>query len=100
MDFTECALIPIAPMKLARSGHCMVYLQNFIYVIGGFSEQNDFTTRCERLNLADYSWSEIASLNHKCHNACVTAFDDKFLFKFGGKLGEDKINKYVEKYNP
>lgn len=37
-------------MKIARSGHAIIYFNNEIYVIGGFSHQ-DFTDSCEKYSI-------------------------------------------------
>jgi len=45
-------------MKIARSGHAIVYFNNEIYVIGGFSHQ-DFTDSCEKYSIQKNSWQVI-----------------------------------------
>jgi len=32
--------------------------------------------------------------------SCCCSFNDKYIFKFGGILSPDKLNRYIEMYNP
>ncbi len=38
-------------MRLARSGHAIVFLKEKIYVLGGFTDDKDFTNTCESYDL-------------------------------------------------
>ena len=45
-------------------------------------------------------WEEIADLNYEANNACVCSFQNRLLYKFGGKQGEKELNNYIERYCP
>ncbi|KRX03576.1 hypothetical protein PPERSA_04128 [Pseudocohnilembus persalinus] len=100
LDFTNRKLLPIPSMILARSGHSLVYFQEEIYAIGGFSEQMIFTSRCEKFSFSENKWVEIAELNQRANNPTVCSFNNKYIFKFGGKFDDNKLNQFVEKYDP
>jgi len=99
-DFNKRTLIPIKAMKLGRSGHALTYLDGYLYVIGGFSEDHEFTSRCERYNIRKDTWQEIASMNLPANNPCVCVFNDRYIYKFGGKINDDQLSNTIERYNP
>lgn len=39
-------------MNIPRSGHAIAYLQENIYVMGGFTDVKGFSTSCEKYSLA------------------------------------------------
>lgn len=99
-DFEKNTLKQIEPMKLPRSGHGIAYMNEKIYCIGGYTNENICSKRCEKYNVSTNKWEEIANLNFEANNACVCSFQNRFLFKFGGKLAEKELNNYIEKYCP
>jgi hypothetical protein len=38
-------------------------------------------------------------MNKKTNNPCATTFNDKYIFKFGGKIDDYLLNKFVERYD-
>lgn len=50
-NFISNSLVAKGPMIFGRSGHGICFLNNYIYAIGGFSEDHDFTNRCERYDI-------------------------------------------------
>jgi hypothetical protein len=99
-DFGRYTLIPTAQMNFARSGHGICYLKDFIYVAGGFGENNEFTESCEKYSIQNNEWINIARLNLRANNACLCSFRDRFIYKFGGKSAENMLNKTIERYDP
>ncbi len=71
-----------------------------IYAIGGLTEDQDITSSCEKYDIKEDKWITISSLNKKANNACVCAYKNKFLFKFGGKTDDNILNQLIEKYVP
>eukprot|EP01017_Pseudomicrothorax_dubius_P035107 TRINITY_DN4879_c0_g1_i4.p1 TRINITY_DN4879_c0_g1~~TRINITY_DN4879_c0_g1_i4.p1 ORF type:complete len:656 (-),score=78.28 TRINITY_DN4879_c0_g1_i4:165-2132(-) len=96
---TDARLKPLANMTIPRSGHGIVYLAGFIYVIGGFTT-DDFTAHCERYEITANRWEEIAPLAFKANNCCATVFRGRFIYKFGGKQDDNILNNYIERYDP
>lgn len=99
-DYSSQELIPIDPMKTRRSGHGLVYLDGYIYAIGGFSDAQDFTTKCERYDIQQNKWETIAALNLKANNPACCTFRNKVIYKFGGKLDDEQLNNTIERYDP
>jgi hypothetical protein len=48
----------------------------------------------------DNTWYEIASLNYRANNPGACSFDNKYVFKFGGKSDDTFLNNTIEKYTP
>jgi hypothetical protein len=89
-------------MNYPRSSHGVAYLQNRIYVVGGFEHKHVMTKRCERFNLKTRKWEIIAPLNYAATSLSLCTFDNKYLFKFGG-IGEgydnNLLSPYIERYD-
>jgi hypothetical protein len=51
-------------MITPRSGHGLIYLNNYIYAVGGLSNENQFTKLCEKFSISEGTWSPICSLNY------------------------------------
>jgi len=81
-----------AKMHYPKSGHGVVYIGNgSIYSIAGFLHQKDqgYTAKCERYSIKDDKWTEIADCLYPASHPGVCAFDNKYIYKFGGYY-EDK----------
>lgn len=37
-------------------------------------------------------------MNYRANNPCATSYNEHCIFKFGGKIDDYMLNKYVEKY--
>lgn len=71
-------------MILARSSHSICYLDNSIFLLGGFSAEGEVTRECEAFSLQTLSSRRIAPLNTPSANSCAAPFNDQYIFKFGG----------------
>ena len=79
-----------------RSSHSICYVNNCIYLIGGFSRKSGEVSReCEVFNLDTQSCESIAPLNAPSANSCATAFNDSYIFKFGGVLNKTEGNSLI-----
>ena len=79
-------------MNKPRSGHSVVFLNNFIYAIGGVTDDGNFSQTCERWNMKNLFWENISSLNYSANNAAVCTFDKLYIYKFGGKMDDKQLN--------
>lgn len=86
-------------MNYSRSGHGIAYLNNKIYVVGGLTDENNYSKTCEQYDIENNYWLEIAELNYKVNNCCLSAFKNKYLYKFGGKIADKEINNWIERYS-
>jgi hypothetical protein len=66
-----------------------------IYIIGGFSGVGDILRDCEVLNLQKMTCSKIAPLNTPSANSCATAFNNQYIFKFGGIFNKEETNSLI-----
>jgi hypothetical protein len=99
-DFNNRTLIEISSMNIGRSGHAIIYLNGYIYALGGFSEEKEFTDKCERYNIRKNTWENIAPMKVKSNNPCACTFRGKYLYKFGGKVDDNQLCNVMERYNP
>eukprot|EP01017_Pseudomicrothorax_dubius_P030618 TRINITY_DN3837_c0_g1_i5.p1 TRINITY_DN3837_c0_g1~~TRINITY_DN3837_c0_g1_i5.p1 ORF type:complete len:673 (+),score=73.67 TRINITY_DN3837_c0_g1_i5:2-2020(+) len=100
-DENKRTLVPVASMQLNRSGHAITFLGNSIYVIGGFlNSEGEYTETCERYDIPNNRWLSIAPLNFRANNCCACTFNNKYIYKFGGKIHEKHLNSCVERYDP
>lgn len=80
-----------------RSSHSICYLDNKIYLIGGFSGlEGDVTRECEVFNLQTMTCTRIAPLNTPSANSAAASFAGQFIFKFGGILNKNEGNSLIE----
>lgn len=99
----------LKPMKEERAAHAMVYLKNWIYIIGGKTQGKSDkgtrkTARCERYDIIGEKWEDIPSMKCARSRAGVTVFDDKFIYVFwGGEEGDgergDEVCSLVERFS-
>ena len=86
-------------MNVPRSSHGICYADGFIYLVGGFTNNQKMTNTVERFNHEDNTCTLLASLNHTASSLCITSFNNKFIFKFGG-IGESRqLSPYIERYD-
>lgn len=88
-------------MTMERSSHSLCYLNNCIYIIGGFDRSSEVTRECEIFNINTKVCTKIAPLNTPSANCCSTAFKSEFLFKFGGIYNKsfNENSKIIEMYS-
>lgn len=75
-------------MNIYRYRHGVVYLGEYIYVIGGKGENDKAIASCERYNIEKENWELICSLLTGVSDMGLCSWNERFLFKFGG------INEY------
>ena len=75
----------VCNMLNERSSHAICYMNNCIYLIGGFTKKEGFVMReCEVFYIDKQKCQSIAPLNTPSANSCATAFNDEYIFRFGG----------------
>lgn len=99
-SFESNSLLNKCPMLIARSCFGLVWFRNFLYVIGGNIDESQTTSKCEKYNIEEDSWNQICNLNIPASNFGVCSFNDSVIYKFGGKIEDNFLNKTIEKYNP
>lgn len=88
----------VAPMSIARRGVCVVADTNFLYAIGGWSE-NEFLDAAERFDPERNTWKRIASTVEKKTRSCAVIVRGK-VFLFGGYTSGTSSSSRIEMYDP
>lgn len=97
LEIESLKLFPIAKMCHKRAAHAIVFVDGKIMVIGGIGEDCEILDSCEVYSVEDDEWTELAPLNVPSMNSCVCSFDDRYLFKIGGKLSENELCNNIER---
>jgi hypothetical protein len=61
-------------MNSERSSHAICFLNNCIYLIGGFGKNGEISRSCEVFNIDSQKCENIAPLNTPSANSCATSF--------------------------
>jgi len=99
-DFKLNTLVPKANMIVPRSSFAICYVNGFIYVVGGLTNNSVFTNACEKYDIVNDRWLPIAYVKNDVLAPCIAAFNNKYIFKFGGSSLENKYDTFIEKYDP
>lgn len=93
------------PMILKRYGHISVYLNGFVYCIGGFShkdlpnEQPVTLSACEKFSVtAENQWSHVSQLCEPRAFASQVTFNGQYIYTFGG-MHDYTVLQSIEKYD-
>jgi hypothetical protein len=70
-----------------------------IYIIGGFKTGNEACKDCEIYNPTTKKSKVIGSLCYPAANSSATAFNDKYIFKFGGVHNKIEPSNHIEMYS-
>jgi len=87
------------PMLVARQSHSLgvIFTYNtFVYAVGGKNKKG-FLSSCEVYDLLNNKWRRTASLNEPKTIYCVFAYQNRFLYAFGG-IGLNTSNYTVSTY--
>ncbi|KAK7925744.1 hypothetical protein WMY93_008054 [Mugilogobius chulae] len=80
-----------------RAYHGTVFLNNFVYVIGGFEGTEPFCTM-HKYDMVNHTWTEAANMHTPRCYVSVTLLDG-FIYAMGGFDGNDRLDT-AEKYEP
>ncbi|XP_040890320.1 kelch-like protein 10 [Toxotes jaculatrix] len=83
--------------EISRAHHGAAVLNNFVYLIGGCSQERYLNT-VQRIDLITCSWHEVASMN-SCRCYVSVAVQNGCIYAMGGLNGETFFNT-VECYKP
>jgi Kelch motif len=92
-------VIPKASMNQTRKEHASVFLQNSVYVLGGYDgTMNSFLNSCERYDLETDEWKSISPmLVAKCAFGATTV-GNRYIFAVGGYDGHERLSS-IERYD-
>ena len=87
-------------MNIARYSHALVYLDNYIYAIGGTDKTHSSSGSVERFELLKQEWSFVAKLNYKrSKHLCAVSHESGTIYVIGG-LDFKLKSEIIESYNP
>jgi len=101
LNISQKTLFPRANMISSRDSHAMCYIDGFIYVIGGISDEEEkktVTRKCEKYDVFQDKWTPIAELSIPICNHCATPFNGKYIYCFGGRNQQGKLNNTILRY--
>ena len=85
-------------MIYPRADHSLCLLNGHIYAIGSFVH-NQCNMSCEKFDPQQNIWSPIANLNIGRAGAALCTFDNKYIYAFGGRDGQQQIIPQIEIYS-
>lgn len=74
LDMDPMTLVERRQMAIKRIGHAVCYLDGYIYVVGGKTNDKVCTRLCERYHVATDTWQTIAQLHYGRSRCAVTKF--------------------------
>ena len=98
-DFKNSTLLQKSNMMVSRSSFAICSMNNAIYAVGGLTNNSVFTNSCERYDIINDKWELIAPCNFDVLAPCITSFNSRYLFKFGGNSYDNKHDTFIEKYD-
>lgn len=88
----EKKLIQKASMLHKKFDFTLCFLKGFIYVICGKDSSSEVVDTCERYNVAENTWENIASVKKKRYAASAVGFTNNKVYLFGGR---SDFNNYM-----
>lgn len=87
------------PLPAARREAALLWLNGFIYLLGGRGEGEKCSRKNYRYSLREKRWSQVAESNVALRKATVCALGSRYICKLGGLNEFDYINKVIEMYD-
>ncbi len=83
-DFQNNSLQLVNKLKYGRSSHSICFNNRYIYVLGGYLNNQNLTNRCERYDIVNNRVEELRPMHYQsCSFACCS-FAGRYIYKFGG----------------
>lgn len=96
----EKKLLQKASMLHKKFDFTLCFLKGYIYVICGKDSSSEVVDTCERYNVSENTWENIASVKKKRYAASAVGFTNNRVYLFGGR---SDFNNYmvaeIEEYN-
>jgi len=97
MPSMEIVIDKLANMLTPRANHAMETInKHYLYVFGG-TNSSGYLDSCEEYDIETNNWKAIAKLNEKKKWMSVCAFNNKYLYSFGGCTSDkNEVSKSIE----
>ncbi|CAD8048949.1 unnamed protein product [Paramecium primaurelia] len=89
----------IGQLTHPRSSHSMVYCNQAIYILCGYQEHRKMSLSLEKYNLITQKMELCASFNKPANSPACCAFNDRYIYKFGGNDENGQILLIIERYD-
>lgn len=99
LNFEKRTLVPVAKMLIGRIEHNLVVLNDEIYAIGGYTDQDKFTGSCEKYCPREDSWTQLPSLKTPCHNSSTCTVNNRYIYRIGGKLDYNQMIERIDRFD-
>jgi hypothetical protein len=86
-------------MKIARSSHCLCFMDRYIYILGGLDNSSRCLSACEKFDINSKKVESISPMKYASIYACCASFNGRYIFKFGGLGEEGQILANIERYD-
>lgn len=86
-------------MNHGRIEHNLIFLDEKIYAIGGYTNEGQITSTCEVYSAKENKWTLISDMPAPCINASVCTFRNRWIYKFGGKRDSKILNERIDRYD-
>jgi kelch-like protein 10 len=98
--YSERKVFPACPMNQIRKEHAAVFINNYVYAIGGYDGvKNLFLSECEKYCILSNKWTNCASMQVPRCAFSATSVNNKYIFIFGGYDGNQRLAN-IERYSP
>lgn len=97
-DEYEHTLHSVGKLIQKRSGHSICIARDDIVIVGGYFGEQTLKS-CERFNYKTNKVSPIADCNFEGAFSSIVNFNNKYVFKFGGRIATGKMCEAIEKYD-
>ena len=98
-DFIKKTLNSKSSMINERNSFGIVYLNEYIYVFGGFDKNDNAMKKCERYSIKIDEWFCISDIKEGVIDCCVTTFNKDYIYLFGGLKENNQIYNEIIKYD-
>ena len=71
-------------MIIARKAHGTAYLKGYVYVFGGYTDNGQILNSCERYDMNNGTWSQLAYMNYARGYATTCISGENHIFVIGG----------------
>lgn len=98
LDFVKGRWSSCASLNTGRSRHCMVAINNRLYALGGYA-QNETLSSIEEYDVEEDIWRQVTQLVTPTRSAACVLYKG-LVFVFGGRLHEEERVMMVQCFDP
>ncbi|CAD8063579.1 unnamed protein product [Paramecium sonneborni] len=85
-------------LQYSRSCHSMIYLEGWIFIIGGILNDGDYTKIVEKYNVENDQVQRCSDCYYKSYKPSLCSFQNKYIYKFVNSNESGKNEIILERY--